>query len=117
LRTFTLKEDSILALLQDLNGDRTSIATAQTTFQQCYCRVTDTVSMGRDSCAIRVDWWLDASTRNEGGKQPIHSSLHYAPGVSDPIFQSLIAEADGDAVKALYKWLKTQPGFEGAIDA
>lgn len=106
-----------MALLQDLNGEKTTIATAQTTFQQCYCRVADAVSMSRNSCTIRVDWWLNEATRNEGGKQPIYSSIHYAPGVSDSDFQLLVSEANGDAVKALYNWLKTQPDFMGAIDA
>lgn len=106
-----------MALLQDLNGERTQIATAATTFAKCYCRVIDGVYVGRESCNIKVEWWLNQVVRNEGGKSPLYVSFYEAPGVSNLEFQSFIQAADGDMIKALYLWLKTQPDFVTAEDA
>lgn len=105
-----------MALIQDLNGDRTTIADKDHIFENCYCRVADSVEMSRENCRVRVDWWLNRATQLEGGKQPIYSSTHYAPGVADPLFLQLINESNGVVTAALYNWLKTQPEFEGAID-
>ena len=106
-----------MALIQDLDGDRTEIAMAETTFLDCYCRVREPISLGRETGTIQVDWWLSQAVRNEGGKRPLLTTTYICPGTETPAIADYIAGSNGNLVMALYNWLKDQPDFSGAINA
>jgi hypothetical protein len=71
-----------MALIKDLNGSLTNLAHDDYVFVSCYCKVATPVDRGKDSCRVKVDWWLSKTTADTGGKRPLFTSYHNTPGVT-----------------------------------